>query len=282
MSGIFEKVQKSGTQSGNSILKAFSDSGLDVKGGCAMADKTVKDGWSMLMKFGSEENLQKLQAGQLYMKNLKYYVDLEKETEDEAVGDMYDGQMVLQDVKISMFTVDTNEFIAQFDAPAASMNLGYLECPVFCMFMFDYRNHVEERLDGDNLTVRYQFTEEQLAKMPTFGDSVLIIKNGNEFINRVKKGLLDAGYGFTRDHVQYYGFNNIEHLKQVQKDNSRIAFWKRDKYTYQQEYRLLVHDFVDDFLSVDIGDISDITDLLKVEEILNTYVEITFKVRPME
>ena len=58
-----------------------------------MADKTVKDGWSMLMKFGSEENLQKLQAGQLYMKNLKYYVDLEKETEDEAVGDMYDGQM---------------------------------------------------------------------------------------------------------------------------------------------------------------------------------------------
>ena len=46
-----------------------------------MADKTVKDGWSMLMKFGSEENLQKLQAGQLYMQNLKYYVDLEQETE---------------------------------------------------------------------------------------------------------------------------------------------------------------------------------------------------------
>lgn len=88
MSGIFENVLKSGNKSGNSILRTFSDSGLDVKGGCAMADKTVKDGWSMLMKFGSEENLQKLQAGQLYMKNLKYYVDLEKETEDEAVGDM--------------------------------------------------------------------------------------------------------------------------------------------------------------------------------------------------
>lgn len=247
-----------------------------------MADKTVKDGWSMLMKFGSEENLKKLQAGQLYMKNLKYYVDLEKTTDDEAVGDKYDGQMVLQDVKINMYTVDTHEFIAQFDAPAASMNLGYLECPVFCMFMFDYRNHIEEHLDGDILTVRYQFTEEQLEKMPTFGDSVLIIKNGDEFINRVKKGLLNAGYGFTRNHVQYYGFNNIEHLKQVQKDNLRIAFWKREKYSYQQEYRLLVHDFVDDHLSVDIGDISDITDLLKADELLNTYLEITFKVRPME
>lgn len=247
-----------------------------------MAEKTVKDGWSILMKFGSENNLQKLQAGQLYMKNLKYYVNLEKEKDDEAVGDKYDGQMVLQDVKISMFTVDTHEFVARFDAPAVSMNLGYLDCPVFCMFMFDFRNHVDEHLSGDNLTVKYQFTEEQLAKMPTFGDSVLIIKNGDEFINRVKKGLLDAGYGFTRDHVQYYGFNNLEHLKQVQKDNSRIAFWKRDKYSYQQEYRLLVHDFIDDCLSVDIGDISDISELLRTEELLNTYVEITFKEKPLE
>lgn len=244
-----------------------------------MEDKTVKDGWSMLMKFGSENNLRKLQAGQLYMKNLKYYVDLEKTTDDEDVGDKYDGQMMLQDVKISMYTVDTHEFIAQFDAPSASMNLGYLECPVFCMFMFDYRNHVEENLEGENLTVKYQFTEEQLEKMPNFGDSVLIIKKGDEFVNRVKKGLLEAGYGFSRDHVQYYAFNNVEHLKQIQSDNSRIAFWKRDKYSYQQEYRFLIHDFVDDYLSVEIGDISDITQLLRTEELLNTYLEITFKVK---
>lgn len=80
-----------------------------------MANKTVKDGWSMLMKFGSETNLKKLQAGQLFMKNLKYYVDLEKLTDDEDVGDKYDGQMMLQDVRISMYTVDTNDLIAQFD-----------------------------------------------------------------------------------------------------------------------------------------------------------------------
>ena len=53
-----------------------------------MTDKTVKDGWLMLMKFGTEENLTKLQSGQLYMKNLKYYVDLEKAKDDEDVGDI--------------------------------------------------------------------------------------------------------------------------------------------------------------------------------------------------
>lgn len=59
------------------------------------------------------------------MKNLKYYVDLEKTTDDEDVGDKYDGQMVLQDEKISMYTAYTHEFIIQFEAPAASLNLGY-------------------------------------------------------------------------------------------------------------------------------------------------------------
>ena len=88
-----------------------------------MKEKTIQDGWSLLMKFGSEENLKKLQAGQFYMKNLKYYVDLEKTTDDEDVGDKYDGQMVLQDIKINMYTVDTNKFIAQFNAPTASMDL---------------------------------------------------------------------------------------------------------------------------------------------------------------
>lgn len=42
-----------------------------------MKQKNIENGWSMLLKFGSEENLKKLQAGQLYMKNLQYYVDLD-------------------------------------------------------------------------------------------------------------------------------------------------------------------------------------------------------------
>lgn len=115
--------------------------------------------------------------------------------------------------------------------------------------------------------------------MPNFGDFVLIIKNGDEFLERVKMRFLNSGYSFTRSLVQYYEGNALEHLREVKKDNKRIEFWKREKYSYQQEYRFLIHDFVDDNLSVDIGDISDITDLLKTEELLNTYVEVTFKTK---
>lgn len=244
-----------------------------------MAEKTIKNAWSMLIKLGAEENLKKLQSGELYMKNLQYYVDLEKGASDENVGDMYDGQMLLRDVKISMYSVDTNRFLGQIIAPKASMNLGYLKCPVFCMYMFDYRNHTGEELNGNILKVRYQFTEEQLEKLPNFGTHALIIKNGNEFVDRVKNGLLANNIGYTRDSVQYYACNNLEHLKQVNGDNSRIAFWKRDKYAYQQEYRFLAHTEVDDFLSINIGDISDITELISMDELLNTCLEIEFQVK---
>ena len=243
-----------------------------------MEKKTVKNGLSMLMKFGSEENLKKLQKGQLYMKNLQYYVDFEKTTDDEDVGDKYDGQMVLQDAKITIYDYETGAFVTQMDVPTASINLGYLQCPVFCMFMFDYRNHVKEELTGNIVKIRYQFTEEQLSRLPNFGSYVLLIKNGDEFIERVKKGLLNAGIGYTSDFVQYHEGNILQHMQEVAKDGMRIAFWKRQKYVYQQEYRILAHTQVDDHLSVDIGDISDITQLLSTSDLLNTYIEVSFKV----
>ena len=70
-----------------------------------MEERTIENGWSMLLKFGAKENLKKLQAGQFYMKNLQYYVDLEKATSDESIGDMYDGQVMLQDVNLSMSNI---------------------------------------------------------------------------------------------------------------------------------------------------------------------------------
>lgn len=110
----------------------------------------------------------------------------------------------------------------------------------------------------------------------------MIIKNADEFFNRVKDALLANNIGYSRDFVSYYGFNNVDHLKQIQKDNLRIAFWKRQKYEYQQEYRLVAHTEVDDYLCVEIGDISDITEIMKTKQLLNTYLEVTFSVKPME
>ena len=244
-----------------------------------MNETTIENAFLMLVKFGSKDNLIKLQQGQLYMKNLQYYVDLEKSTSDEDVGDMYDGQMLWKDAKVTLFDYDTKEFFAEGMASNLSLNLGYLACPVFCMFAFDYRNHTNEKLVGDNLTVRYDFTDEQKSKLCNFGTHALIIKNGDEFVERVRKGLLSNEIGYSRDFVKYYDFNNIEQLKEVKEDSMRVAFWKRQKYAYQQEYRFLAHTEVDDHLSINIGDISDITQLVETSKLLNTYLQADFGIK---
>lgn len=242
-----------------------------------MEEQTVKNRWSVLLKFGSKENLKKLQSGQLYMKNLKYYVDLEKNTSDENVGDMYDGQMMIEDVNLSMYTTDNYKFLGPLKGSRISMDLGYSKYPVFCMFKLDDRNYTNEKLEGNKLKERYEFTKEQLQKLPNFGEYVLMIRNNNKFIERINNGFLSKNIEYSKDSVQYYGCNNLKRLQQIQDDNSRIAFWKRQKYAYQQEYRFLAHIEVDDFLSVDIGDISDITQLIKTKDLLNTYLEVNFQ-----
>lgn len=243
-----------------------------------MSRKTIENAWSMLIKFGLKENLEKLIMGQLYMKNLKYYNELENISSNEYVGDKYDGHIVIQNSEISLYKIDSNELITKIETPILSLDLGYLQSPIFCMFMFDFRNCVKKDFEGNKLITEYQFSEYQREKLRNFGDYALIIKNGKEFITRIKNAFLTNNYNFSSGFVQYYNSNNVEQMRQINEKNSQIAFWKRDKYSYQQEYRILVYDSVEDFLSIDIGNISDITSLIKTDELLNIGFKITYNI----
>lgn len=242
-----------------------------------------KEKFSILMKFGSRKNLEMIQQGRIYMKNLQYYIDLETATDDEDIGDKFDGLLPLQDVKISMYTFDSKEFITQFNALIATMNLGYKKSPVFCMFIMDYRNSTSTTLNGDELTLRFEFSEEQKRRLVNFGDSVLLITNLEEFFARMKKGLNDAEISYTRDRVKYYEGNTMEHIQDIRDNNARIGFWKRKKYEYQQEYRFLAFDtIIDDHLIIDIENLNDISRLESTEVIINTFAEVKFKLEQLE
>lgn len=238
------------------------------------------DKWSMFMKFGSKDNLEQLFKGKLYMKNLRYYVNLEKEKEDNDIGDKYDGQWVMQDVTMDAFDQHTDEFLYELKAPLVSMDLGFLDYPVFCMFMLDHRNCVDENRSGDIAEVTYQFTKDQVSRLPNLGDYVLIIENEKEFIERATTAIQKAGYGYTRDVVNYHQGNVYRHVQEIENDNERIAFWKRQSYAYQQEYRIMgLGDPVDDHLCVDIGSLENIAILKKTEDVLKTKFRIRFQVR---
>ncbi|MBR2498747.1 MAG: hypothetical protein IKB67_03445 [Clostridia bacterium] len=247
---------------------------MDIKG--------IESAVHLLIKFGSKQNIQKLQSGQFYMKRLKYYVDLEKNTSDEMVGDQYDGQMMLKDVKFTLYTCDTNEYVGQLHAPISSFNLGYLNNPVFCMYMLDYRNYLSKEIHDGLLHIKYGFSKEQSTKIKDFGESALVVTNTNEFFKRIENTFKKRGIDYFRDLVSYYDYNNIQQLKEIQANNPRIAFWKRQKYAFQQEYRFFAHTEVEDNLTLDIGDVSDISQVLPTEQLLNTYLEAKCTLKEVE
>ena len=80
------------------------------------------------------------------------------------------------------------------------------------------------------------------------------------------------------DKVKYYNENDLEHKEDIERDKKRIAFWKRDIYTYQQEFRFFEFDCkVEDFCEIDIGSLNDISQIIETEKLLNTYAECRLK-----
>jgi len=248
-----------------------------------MKEKYIQnDNVSMLIKFGAKENLESLQKGCLYMNNLLYFIGLEKESsiDSDGQGDMYEGQLIRHDVTVVLCDPDTQKTLAQMDAKMSATDFGYQRYPVFCMFTLDSRNLVAEKTEEGKLTKSYRFTEEQVAHiLKNFGDHALMISNADEFICRVKNGFKANNIpAWITGLVQYYEPNDFNYLKDVFNDHFGATFWKRKKFAFQQEFRILALKKVDKFLQVDVGDIGDISTLLRTKELLNCQIDIVFDV----
>lgn len=233
-----------------------------------MGQVAQNQGLTILMKFGKEKSLKSLQSGLMYMKNLAYYVGQEKKDSDDVIGDQYDGVMLMQDMQINIKDIATKNVLVSINAPKATMDFGYMKYPVFCMFRYDERNKLSETTeDGQEL---FEFSPEQVRYMPEFGDSVLVIKDADEFIRRVAAALQKEGLIHARGNVRYFDGNDLEYFQDVKDEPVHTAFWKRKKYSYQQEFRILIDKPIEDHYILNIGDISDISKIMKSELMLNT------------
>jgi len=135
---------------------------------------------------------------------------------------------------------------------------------VFCMFSIN--NH-------DN---SFEFSELQKQEILTFGDTALIITDTNEFLRRIYETIKNTGYEVYCNYINYFDeqTNSFQLIKSLIEGMHNIAFWKRKKYSYQQEFRILLHgaNIDQDFIELDIGDISDISKLCKTSTLLNSKI----------
>ena len=214
-----------------------------------------------LIKFQDEERINFLRKGMLYAKTLKYYGEKEQETGDADIGDEFEGMIHVH--QGYMYIPDTAEAYSLDDTLIRTI---HSDDYVFCMF----------GISPDKR--EFEFSEKQKEKMITFGDTALLILNQEEFLRRVSKAAKDDGYKVFYGKVQYYNpdIDGGNFLLSLIQGMWKIAFWKRKRYSYQQEYRFL---FVPenrqdksrkDHITLNLGDLSDITEIIPSKQALKS------------
>lgn len=224
------------------------------------------------MKLGEYENLKKLQQGELYFKNLKYYSELEKTTGDSSMGDSLEG--LYRTTQGSLELYDSKTGILMYSANNITCDIKYetvYKMPVFCMIGIKNTDLPFEKIDdsfiGCNINL-FNIIRNMLEE--SYWNSALFIKDKNEFIKRVITACKKQGISCRCKPVQYTDMkkNLDDRIEDIDNNIFNIAFWKDNSYSKQYEYRIILEGLtVEDSFTLNIGDISDITILKKSDEI---------------
>lgn len=180
--------------------------------------------------------------------------------DDQQRGDQYEATMIYPPDSIltlqstDLLTKETNEWKTPLDDLATNITLqltALKHLNVFCMYAVDF-NDFKKTPNSD--TKRTIDVPETLWE---FGDYAVVVFDVPEFISRARKAARFLNYGISLGRVTYY--NAALGLPNVPLDES-VAFFKRDQFAHQKEFRIAFNSLTVDFnpITVSVGDISDI------------------------
>ena len=198
--------------------------------------------------FEKEEYRDQFLNGKLYLNNLKYFREAEK---DKSRSDRYEGSVWLEagiefvaktgengrEEKITIAKEDVDEILMQ------ALWTEYVN--LLCMCKIYIPDHVK----GTNVKISVP------NRFSAFGEHGILINNFTEFINRVKAAFVQDGRYKT-------GFGHVTYSDTPPEDPNSPAtiFHKREIYKCQNEYRIAVFTAPDkhDHLTIEAGSIEDI------------------------
>ena len=210
--------------------------GMDDKGNLIKSN--------ILLKVTKKEYADDIRAGKLYMKSLSYFRSLEQ----KGVGDDSEGFVASGEEAQIVYE-------GQVLGHAKNWKL-HINCFVFCTLSVEF----EENENGQNeFIVPSNFMEEFMFD----GNSeyVMLMINRAAFIKRVERAMTKTELGWC--------FGNVEYTDDTSaispEEWYRSALRKRKEFAHQHECRLIVEAAGEDYYVLNIGDISDITEMIPLE-----------------
>lgn len=249
---------------------------IGLIGGLFMRLSSMKEYDNILFgffKFSQKQYLEPLQAGNLYMNNFKYFVDLQKRTGEKGMGDIDEVAAIIKNANVTIKRHGTDEIVASGTAGRLRFRYqAFLNYPVFCLFTIE--SDMLEIIDitDDYIETEVKFTEEQKEQMAGhFGECALVIPP-NAFRERIKEVFDQKGIEYIHDKVQYSDFD-INHQERIQAylSGDTSLFFKKDIFFEpQREYRFVIlNNEVEQNFEINIGDLTEQTGIISTSDLLN-------------
>lgn len=245
-------------------------------GGLFMRLSSMKEYDNMLFgffKFSQKQYLEPLQAGNLYMNNFKYFVDLQKRTGEKGMGDIDEVAAIIKNANVTIKRHGTDEIVASGTAGRLRFRYqDFLNYPVFCLFTIESDMLEIIEITDDYIETEVKFTEEQKEQMAGhFGEYALVIPP-NVFRERIKEVFDQKGIEYIHNKVQYSDFD-INHQERIQAylSGDTSLFFKKDIFFEpQHEYRFVIlNNKVEQNFEINIGDLTEQTRIISTSDLLN-------------
>jgi hypothetical protein len=201
------------------------------------------------IKFGSEENIRDLQEnGTIYCNTIEYFRQLE---DSYLRGDSYEGTFKITnyppDSKITLYLPDKKEI----ELKTAKLHLRE--------FYTDIKG---------NIYCLTAITREEIIKLETlkldlknsrFGTHFLLIKDNQQFFDRLMKGFENEKLSIKTGFVKYYD----KHLINGELD----LFHKSKEFEYQKEFRIIVKNDMQNPIKFQIGSLKEISEIFETKDL---------------
>lgn len=221
----------------------------------------------MLFKIIKKTYLRGLLDGNLYMNTLKFFVDLERNTGKQGIGDIREGSL-LKISKHQLFIQYEGEERQEVEIgppPGIIYDQSVLEHPVFCMVG---KIFIQDKIGEGEYACNISLEKELLNDFTEGNDDdycVVAIFNYVDFIDRIEKAITKAGITGKSGFINYRDMS----LPRIVNGNWVLddTFTKDNRFKIQSEYRIEINKQCKEPYVLKIGDISDIAIVLSVDQV---------------
>lgn len=199
-----------------------------------------------LFKFGKESDIEKFcRLGQLFMQPLREYRSRE---DDELRSDKDEGVSWITQPDLAKLQLEVDgvfQAIPKIVGPIRYSRDKDQDVNVFCMYALR-RKTPQTLIDPKNFA---------------FGDTYVLLKDGDEFLRRVRQAVIPTGQQLDWRLVEYFARNRYSGPMDI--------YSKFNNFQYQSEFRIALVPGMGEKYFLNIGDLSDITMTGKLSEINN-------------